>query len=137
MNTFIKIPEKKFDLQKSIFWSFIGLSLVILMGQIFRYPTPVKDLVTGKFPEMASLEYPTVYTIFAPFFQIADHFTILSASQYWTLLTWLNIGFVFFNFLNTKSPPIHIKVFLIIAFKLMAQNLILLLLASIIILIPR
>lgn len=65
------------------------ISAVIVIGQVFHYPSAVKDAVTGGFPEGIRLTYPWAYHLFAPFFQIADHFTILGKVQHFTLLAWL------------------------------------------------
>src|SRR5690349_6635804 len=72
-------------------WTLALASLVVLAGQVFHRPNALRDLATGAFPADARLAYPALYLIFAPFFQMADHWTILGLNQHFALLAELNL----------------------------------------------
>src|SRR5207247_5524173 len=67
------------------------LSLIIVLGQMVRNPSGVRDIVTGNSPEVVRLVYPLSYVFFAPFLHFADHFTILSLNQHIALFILLNL----------------------------------------------
>src|SRR5262245_16714662 len=68
-----------------------ALSAFVLIAQIFRHPSAVRELLSGGFVNGIHLAYPLTYTLFAPFFQLADAFTILSLNQHIALFIFLNI----------------------------------------------
>src|SRR3989344_2580697 len=67
-----------------------GLAFLIILGQLFHHPSEVRNLITGDFPDGIYLEYPSIYVLFSPFFQISDHLTILSLNQHIAFLLFLN-----------------------------------------------
>src|SRR3989338_366599 len=74
------------------------MSLVVLAGQFLRYPSDVREIISGSFIEGIRLYYPAWYILFAPFFHAADHITILSLNQHMAFLAILNLAWVFKRF---------------------------------------
>ena len=68
----------------------VVLTGIVVLGQIFRYPGGVRDLVTGAFPGGVNLHYPRYYLFFAPFLHAADHLTILSLHQHIAFIIFVN-----------------------------------------------
>ena len=54
----------------------VVLTILVIAGRLAAYPAPVRDIIHGSFVEGLTLQYPAVYTILAPVFQLADRLTL-------------------------------------------------------------
>ena len=98
---------KKID--KAILLICLILTSFLLLGRFFHYPNAVRDIVTGQFPENIRLFYPKIYLFFAPFFQFADHWTILSFKQHLSFLFSLILGWIFLKVYISDSEKVNYK----------------------------
>ncbi len=101
----------------------IVLTVVIVLGQDFGYPSDIKDIVTGQFNKGIRLHYPITYLLFAPFFQIADHLSILSTRQHIAFGSAVNLFWIGFRSLKLFGTPFSIRLFLIEVGKVLLLNL--------------
>ncbi len=83
-------------------------TLALCAGQIFRYPNSVRDIADGSFPDFLKLDYPLMYTVFAPFFEIADRWSFLSLRQHEVMLIWLCAGWVLFRICRNRNAQWNI-----------------------------
>lgn len=112
-------------------------TLVLAAGQVFHYPGEIRDIVTGAFAGDARLEYSWAYTLFAPFLQAADHFTILSLNQHLALLSSWNLLWLLFRWFVLRGNLPDRRGWILEAGKWAGVNLAFAILALAAILIPR
>ncbi len=115
----------------------IALTVAIVLGQVFSYPSDIKDIVTGQFNHGIRLHYPLPYVLFAPFFQIADHLTILSARQHIAVGIAINLFWLGCRLLKLYRNPFTISLFLIEVGKVVLLNLGFFIVFLMAVLIPR
>ena len=72
-------------------------SVVIAAGIYFARPGAVFEITNGRFVSGIRLDFPAVYLPFAPFFQIADHVTILSLHQHIAMIACIILGWFLFR----------------------------------------
>ena len=101
----------------------IVLTVAVVLGQVFGHPSDIKDIVTGQFNRGLRLHYPITYLLFAPFFQIADHLTILSTRQHIAFGSAVNLFWIGVRFLKLFGSPFSIRLFLIEVGKVLLLNL--------------
>jgi len=115
----------------------IVLTVVIVLGQDFGYPSDIKDIVTGQFNKGIRLHYPITYLLFAPFFQIADHLSILSTRQHIAFGSAVNLFWIGVRLLKLFGTPFSIRLFLIEVGKVLLLNLGLFMVFVVAVLVPR
>lgn len=98
---------KKTD--KVLFFCAFVLTVLLLSGQFFHYPGAVRDILTHQFPEGLNLSYPKIYVFLAPFFQFADHWTILSYKQHVSFLGALILGWIFLRIFLRDVKGVNCK----------------------------
>jgi len=120
---------------------FLGLAsiitLILFLGQFFSYSNGLIDLVTDQIPSNCFLSYPTLYTIFAPFFLIADQITLLSLKQHISFIVFLNMGWFLIRFYLRWGEPFNLKLVLKEGGKLLLFEVLLSLIYAWAILVPR
>ena len=113
-------PQKRIPVTFTIA---IVLTVAIVLGQVFGHPSDIKDIVTGQFNRGIRLHYPITYLLFAPFFQVADHFTILSTRQHIAFGSAVNLFWIGVRFLKLFGSPLSIRLFLVEVGKVLLLNL--------------
>lgn len=115
----------------------ILFTIFLLLGQLFHYPSAVRDIVTGEFLSNCKLVYPWIYVLFAPFFQLVDHLTILSLKQHFAFLFLLNVGWILFRIRALRGTILTANLTLMECGKFLLFQIVLFIFAGIIILVPR
>ena len=115
----------------------VGLSITLVLGQILGYPSGLRDLVTGRFDPAVQLVYPSVYALFAPFFQAADHVSILGVRQHAALWAAAAAGWIAFRVLVVLGTPWRLRVLLRESGLFLAACGVLALFLAVTILVPR
>jgi len=115
----------------------IVLTVAIVLGQVFGHPSDIKDIVTGQFNKGIRLYYPITYLLFAPFFQIADHLTILSTRQHIAFGSAINLFWIGIRLLKLFGTPFSIRLFLIEVGKVLLLNLGFFMVFVVAVLVPR
>lgn len=64
---------------------------IVIAGQLIAYPNSVRNIINGNFIEGLTVQYPAIYTLFAPVFQLADRLTMMSAKQLFIFLVYINV----------------------------------------------
>jgi hypothetical protein len=115
----------------------IVLTVAVVLGQVFGHYSDIKDIVTGQFNRGIRLHYPITYLFFAPFFQVADHLTILSTRQHIAFNSAVNLFWIGVRFLKLFGSPISIRLFLVEVGKVLLLNLAVFLVFVVAVLVPR
>lgn len=111
-------------------------TVLILLAQIFHYPSDIRDIVTGLCSTEASLAYPRSYVFFAPFFHWMDHWTLLSIKQHIIALIYLNAAWIFWRFFH-RTGDFTIRNGVMEILKLSTFNIVIGIILTGIILVPR
>ena len=115
----------------------IVLTVAIVLGQVFGHPSDIKDIVTGQFNRGIRLHYPITYLLFAPFFQVADHLSILSTRQHIAFGSAVNLFWIGYRLLKLFGTRLSNKLFLIEVGKVLLLNLGFFIVFVIAVLVPR
>jgi len=127
-------PQERFPVTLTIA---IVLTVAIVLGQVFGYPSDIKDIVTGQFNKGIRLHYSLTYLLFAPFFQVADHLTILSIKQHIAFGSAVNLFWIGCRLLKLFGTPFSIRLFLIEVGGVLLLNLSLFIVFVVAVLVPR
>jgi len=115
----------------------ILLTVAIVLGQVFGHPSDIKDIVTGQFNKGIRLRFSITYLLFAPFFQVADHLTILSTRQHIAFGSAINLFWIGVRLLKLFGTPSSIRLILIEGGKLLLLNLALFIVFVVAVFLPR
>lgn len=86
-------------------------TILILLAQIFSYPTAVREIVTGECPRDIYLRFPLLYVFFAPFLHAADLLSILSKPQQYAFVCFLNLSWILGRVLLLRGTPKRVGLF--------------------------
>ena len=93
---------------KSLLFSGI-LTLLLFLGQSFKTPNTVKDIVTGTYPLDCFLYFPKSYLFFSPFFSLFDHLTLLSLKQHVAFILLCVLIWILFRSIHLVHRPITLQ----------------------------